>query len=92
MTVSGLDHARPADERRHAEGAFPVSRLLALERRGAAIGPGEDFGAVVGGVNDDRVVGDAEVVELLEQLADVTVVLDHAVGIEAQAGLAFDSS
>ena len=87
--LPGFDHAGPADERRHAEGAFPVGRLLALERRGAAIGPGEDFGAVVGGVDDDGVVGDAEVVELLEKLADVPVVLDHAVGIEAEARLAF---
>ena len=85
---SGLDDAGPADEGRHAEAAFPVGRLLALERRGAAVGPGEDFGAVVGGVDDDGVVGDAEVVELLEQLADMAVVLDHAVGIEAQARLA----
>ena len=89
MTVSGLDHAGPADERRHAEAAFQVGGLLAPERRGAAIGPGEDFGPVVGGVDDDGVVGDAEIVELLEKLADVAVVLDHAVGIDAQARLAF---
>ena len=69
--LPGFDHAGPADERRHAEGAFPASGLLALKRRRATIGPGEDFGAVVAGVNDDGVVGDAEVVELLEKLADM---------------------
>ena len=35
---------------------------------------------------DDRVVGDAELVELVEQLADVAVVLDHAVGVDAEPG------
>ena len=62
----GFDHPGPADERWHTEGAFPASRLLTLKRRRAAIGPGEDFSAVVRGVNNDRVVSDAEVVELLE--------------------------
>ncbi len=47
-----------------------------------------DLGAVVGGVHDDGVVGDAQFLELLEQLADHGVVLDHAVGVNAEAGLA----
>ena len=42
--------------------------------------------AVVGRVDDDRIVGDAEIVERLEQLADVPVVLDHAVGILGPRG------
>ena len=37
--------------------------------------------AVVGRVHDDRVVGDAEIVDKLQQLADVHVVLDHAVAV-----------
>jgi len=37
--------------------------------------------AVVGRVEDDGVVGDADVIQRLEQFADVAVVLDHAVGI-----------
>ena len=36
---AGLDHAGPADQARNAERAFPVGRLLALERRGAAVRP-----------------------------------------------------
>ena len=79
--------SRPADHRRHAIAAFPVGVLLALERRCAAIGPGECLGAVIGGVNDDRVVGDAEVVELLQDLPDLSVVLHHAVRIDAETGL-----
>ena len=80
--------AGPAHHRRHAVAAFPVGVLLAAERRGAAVGPGERLGAVVGGVDHDRVVGDAEIVELLQQLADLAVMLDHAVGIDAEPGLA----
>jgi thiazole synthase ThiGH ThiG subunit len=49
------------------------------------------LGAVVGRPDHDRVVGDAEVVDLLQHLADVPVVLDHAVGIGSEAGLALDS-
>ncbi len=37
------------------------------------------MGPVVGRVEDDGVVGDAELIEELEELADVHVVLDHAV-------------
>ena len=80
--------ARPADHRRHAVAALPVGVLLAAERRGAAVGPGERLGAVVGGVDHDRVVGDAEIVELLQKLADLAVMLHHAVGIDAEPGLA----
>ena len=46
------------------------------------------FGAVVGGEDDDGIVGDLEIVELLEQLADVAVELDHAVRIEPESRLA----
>src|SRR5262249_55087134 len=62
--------------------------LLAAIRRRAAVGPGERLGAVVGGVDDDRVVGDAEIVELLEQLTDLAVMLHHAIRIDAEPGLA----
>ena len=44
------------------------------------------MGAVVGGVEDDGVVGDAELVEHLQELADVHVVLDHAVGVLVLSG------
>src|SRR5262249_7288665 len=86
--LPGLDDTGPADAARHAEGALPVRGLLALERRGAAIGPREGLGAVVGGVNDDGIIRDAEVVELLEEASNHLVMLDHAIGIKAQARLA----
>ena len=69
--------ARPADEAGHAHAAFPGRALLAAERRVAAVGPHHQLVAVVGRVDDDRVVGDAEVLELLQQHADLLVVLDH---------------
>ena len=54
----------------------------------AAVRPGVHVRAVVGRVEDDGVVGDAEVVERLEELADVPVVLDHAVGVLGPGGQA----
>ena len=51
-------------------------------------GQREGLGAVVGGVDDDGVVGDAEIVELFQKLADLAVMLHHAVRIDAEAGLA----
>ena len=72
----------------HAPTALPVGVLLTAERRRPAVGPAHLLRAVVGRVHHDRVVGDAEFVDLVEQLADVAVVLDHAVRIHAQAGLA----
>ena len=44
--------------------------------------------AVVSRVDHDRVVGDAEIVELLEQLSHLPVMFDHAVWIDTKAGLA----
>ena len=73
------DLARPAHQQRHAERAFPVRVLLAAERRHRPVRPRVHVRAVVGAVHDDRVVGDPELVEQIEQLADVLVVVDHRV-------------
>ena len=78
-TDAGRDLARPAHHRRHAEGAFPVGVLLVAERRHAGVRPGVHVRPVVGAVHDDGVVGDAQLVEQVEQLADVLVVVDHHV-------------
>src|SRR5262249_34736623 len=74
----------------HPEGAFPIGILLGTERRRRGIGPGILMRAVVRRVDDDRIVGDAEIVDLLEQSANNGIVLDHAVvifGPRGQAGL-----
>ena len=86
---SRLDDARPLDEGGHAEAALPGRPLLTVEGDGTAVGPGEGLGAVVGGVEDDGVVVDAEFLDLGKDTADAVVVLEHAVGIEADAALAF---
>ena len=83
-----LDLARPADEARHAPAAFPVGVLLAAERRVGAVRPGVVLRAVVGRVHDDGVVGDAELVELVEHHADLLVVHDHAVAVGILPALA----
>ena len=75
---------------RHGTRKAP-SQLVAFSPLNGVVPPSgqvKHFGAVVGGVDDDGVVGDAEIVELLQQLADVPVGLDHAVGVEAEPGLA----
>ena len=86
---SGLDHAWPADEVRDAEAAFPAGVLFATEHGRTAIGPGKRLGSVVGGVDHDRIVGDAELFEFIEQLAHMTIVLDHTVCVDAETRLAF---
>ena len=78
---SGRYLLRPAHQQRYAEGAFPVGVLLAAEGRLGAIGPGIHMRPVVGGIHDEGVFGEAELVEMIEQLTDVLVVVDHGVVI-----------
>ena len=52
------------------------------------VGPAEGLGTVVGRVDHKRIIGDAQVIELLEQLADLSVVLHHPIRVNAKAGLA----
>src|SRR5262245_61575818 len=63
---SRLNHARPADHAWNAESAFPVGILLAAERGHRGIGPGIHMWSVVGAVHDERVIGEAELVEQVE--------------------------
>ena len=44
--------------------------------------------AVVGGVDDHRIIRDAEAIQILKQSASKFVVPDHAVGFEAEPNLA----
>ena len=87
---AGRDLARPAHQQRDTERALPVRVLLAAERRHRAVRPRVHVRPVVGRVHHDRVVGDPELVEQVEQLADVLVVVDHrvVVGRLPAAGLA----
>src|SRR5215471_10733048 len=68
----------------------PPSQLVSFSLRNGVVPPsgqGEDLSTVVGGPYNDRVVGDPEVVDLLEQLSDHAVVLYHAVGVRTEPGL-----
>jgi hypothetical protein len=53
-----------------------------------AIRPRVRFGAIIGGVDDDRVVSCAQIVDELKELTDMSVRFHHPVGINAEAGLA----
>ena len=79
--LARLDFARPADHHRDTERALPVCVFLVAERRHGGVRPGVHVGAVVGRIHHERVVGDAELVEKIERLADVLVVVDHGVVI-----------
>ena len=59
------DLARPADDGRHAEATFADGAFGVLEWRHAAIRPCEHLGAVIGGEDDDGVVGLTNVVDFL---------------------------
>ena len=72
------DVAGPAQDAGNTEAAFEDRPFGLRERRVAAIGPGEEFGAVVGGEDDDGVVVLADVLELLEHQSDVVIELVHA--------------
>ena len=73
-TEPGLILPGQRSERRNAPAAFPVGVFHHAERRVGAVRPGVVLGAVVGGIHDDGVVGDAEFIELVEQFADLLVV------------------
>ena len=69
---------RPAKEAGHAEASLEDCSLGLRERCLAAIGPGEDFGAVVRGEHDNGVVVFAHVLQLIHYDADVVIQLRHA--------------
>src|SRR5882757_9374589 len=56
---------RPADHAGHAEATLEYGAFALREGCLSAIGPGEDFGAVIGGEDHDGIVVDAHVLELL---------------------------
>src|SRR5262249_22280644 len=60
-----LDLTRPANDRRYAEATFENRTLGGSKWRHTAVRPGEDFRAIVGGEDDNRVVGFADVLQVL---------------------------
>ena len=84
MTLDAVEHAtrrdlgRPARHHGHPDAPLIGGHLLAAKRRGGAIRPGGVFRTVVGGIDDDGVLFQPPFFQLVEQIADVAVVLHHA--------------
>ena len=75
----------PGQRTKHGTRYAPSQLLFFSEaKRGdGAVGPCVVVRAVVGRVHDDGVVGEPELVELVEDHAHVVVVLDHGVVVVA---------
>src|SRR6516162_9713513 len=82
---AGLDDTRPTDQSGDPITTFKVGCLLSSIRRAAAIGPCHHLRAIVRRVYNDRVVGDAQIIQLLQQLADMSVMLNHSVSFDSQS-------
>jgi hypothetical protein len=63
---AGPNDAGLSDDHRGAHAAFPGGQLAALEGGSAAVRECDGLGAVVGGEDDDRIIGLPHVVDLLE--------------------------
>ena len=83
--LAGLELARPAHKAGHAVGAFPVGVFLAAPGSDRPVRPGVIVRAVVGRVLDDGILGDAQFVQQVEQLADGSIVQHHGVVVKALA-------
>jgi len=78
---TGLDVTGPAHHGGYTPAAFPVSVLFTAEGGHGRIGPGVHVRAVIGGVEDNGVIGNAEVIQHLQEFSHVHVMFYHAVGI-----------
>src|SRR5580698_812134 len=74
-----FDRAGPADQLWYAKCSLPVRVLFAPERSRARIWPTIPVRSIVGGVDDDGVLGYAQFIEAVQYLADIAVVIDHGV-------------
>lgn len=69
----------PTHKRRYAECAFPVGVLLVPEGCSSAVRLGVVVRSIVGRVQHNRVVGDLQFIDQVEQLANMHIMLNHAV-------------
>jgi hypothetical protein len=87
---SGGDVSGPANQTRRPQRAFHASEIGPVPVSGGP-SPGQRvLGAVVAGEDDDRVVGDVEFVEQVEQGAEIGVHFQQAVGPVAGSAFAFE--
>jgi len=74
---------RPAEHRRYAVSALPVSVFLTAEWCHRCVRPAVHVRTVVGGVHDESVVHHALIIQCFEDGADILVVVDHGVVVWA---------
>ena len=85
ILVPGFQNAGPANQTRYSESAFPGGSFFTMKGCGSTVGPADHLSSVIGAVDHDGVVGDAEFVQLVEEHSNVFVVLNHTIGIESDA-------
>jgi hypothetical protein len=78
---TGLDLAGPDRDGRHAVATFAHGALGAAERRVAGVRIHVLPGAVVGGVDHQRVLVQAECAQLVHDASDARVQLHHRIGV-----------
>src|SRR5262249_31159278 len=82
-----FDLAWPTDENRHTPSALPIGVLFATVWSDAPVWPAVVVRAVIGGVHDDCIISDTQLVELREHPANILVMCDHHVVIVALTAL-----
>ena len=65
---------------------LPVAVFLAAERGNTSVGPLVVVRSVIRGMDDNRVLGDAQVVQLFQECSDHVVIFHHTVGIKVSLG------
>src|SRR5688572_6850322 len=82
-----FNDTRPANSAWHTVAAFPVRILLTSERSSAAIRPACYFRTVISGVHNYRVLFKSKFFELIKDLANHCVMLNHTIGINTKSCL-----
>ena len=95
---AGRDFTGPAGDERDAVAAFPIIALHTAPRAGAVVlmitphgDGGGHLGAVVAGKNDERVFGQAVLLEGLHQLADDVIHFKNEIAVRPGLGFALES-
>ena len=81
MTVPGLTVPGQRIIAGTRKATFPGRTFLAPERFGTAIGIGIGLGSIVGAVNHNRVVGNAQVIQLIQQLPNMMIVFHQTIRV-----------
>src|SRR5581483_7382208 len=76
---AGLDLAGPADEERRADAAFGGGEVRTVEEAAGAATREMILGAVIAAEDDDGVLADAELIDLVEQHAEIVIEHQQAV-------------